>query len=125
MSGSINAIGTSYGNGDQRLDVPERISSTQADVQGFVQQQKVDESQAGQARISREQLLEGLEKAIQAFNVQYTYLEFSIHEDTKRIAVKVHDRETGEVIREIPPEKMLDIAAKLLEMAGILVDERR
>lgn len=124
MSGSINAIGTSYGNGDQRLNVPERVSSAQANVQGFVQQQKIDESQDGQARISREQLLEGLEKAIQAFNVQYTYLEFSIHEDTKRIAVKVHDRETGEVIREIPPEKMLDIAAKLLEMAGILVDER-
>jgi flagellar protein FlaG len=33
------------------------------------------------------------------------------------------NRETGEVIREIPPEKFLDMVAKLQELAGILVDE--
>jgi len=33
--------------------------------------------------------------------------------------------DTDEVIREIPPEKSLDMLQKMLEMAGILVDEKR
>jgi flagellar protein FlaG len=39
--------------------------------------------------------------------------------------VKVIDINTREVIREIPPEKILDMVATMLEMAGIIVDERR
>ena len=39
--------------------------------------------------------------------------------------VKVVDTETKEVVREIPSEKILDILANILEMAGLLVDERR
>jgi len=39
--------------------------------------------------------------------------------------VKVIDINTNEVIREIPPEKILDMVATMLEMAGIIVDERR
>ena len=36
----------------------------------------------------------------------------------------VHD-ETKKVIREYPPEETLDMIAKVWEMAGILVDEKR
>jgi len=52
-------------------------------------------------------------------------LKISIHEKTRDIMVKILDSETKEVIREIPPEKVLDMVAKLCEIAGILVDERR
>jgi flagellar protein FlaG len=52
-------------------------------------------------------------------------MEFSIHEKTKEIMVKVINSDTKEVIREIPQEKILDMVAKMWEMAGILVDERR
>lgn len=78
-----------------------------------------------QISVSDEQLIKAIEKAVKSMQGPYTYLEFSVHETTRRIAVTVHDRETGEVIREIPPEKTLDLVAKLWEMAGILVDERR
>ncbi|MGI6112683.1 MAG: flagellar protein FlaG [Mahellales bacterium] len=50
--------------------------------------------------------------------------DFSVHEETQTIMVKVIDTENGEVIREIPPEKILDLVAKLWELAGIMVDER-
>ena len=54
-----------------------------------------------------------------------TECQFSYHEETKRIAIKVLDQDTGDVIREIPPEKTLYMIAKVWEMAGILVDEKR
>lgn len=53
-----------------------------------------------------------------------TRFEFSIHEGTEAVMVKVIDTETDEIIREIPPEKILDMVAKMWELAGILVDKR-
>ena len=52
-------------------------------------------------------------------------LEYKIHEKTNRVMVKIINSETKEIIREIPPEKTLDIFAKVLEMAGLMVDEKR
>ena len=54
-----------------------------------------------------------------------TQCEFKYHEKTNRISITVRDRETDKVIKEIPPEKTLDMIAKSLELAGILVDEKR
>ncbi len=75
--------------------------------------------------ISDKAVVEAIEKANKAITGAKTQFEFSIHEKTKEIMVKVIDSETQEVIREIPPEKILDMVAKMWEMAGILVDERR
>lgn len=54
-----------------------------------------------------------------------TKCEFSYHEATNRISIKVLDKDTDEVIREIPPEKTLEMLEKMWELAGILVDEKR
>lgn len=78
-----------------------------------------------QYTISDEQLVRAIEQAIKKIEGRTTSLEFTVHKETKQIAVKVLDKNTGEVIREVPPEKTLDFVAKLWEMAGILIDERR
>jgi flagellar protein FlaG len=67
-------------------------------------------------------LIERANKALTGGNRSF---EFSIHEATNQIMVKVIDNETHEIIREIPNEKILDMVAKMWEMAGIFVDERR
>ncbi len=54
-----------------------------------------------------------------------TRCEFSYHEETKRISIKVIDQRTEETIREIPPEETLDMLSKIWELAGLMVDERR
>ncbi|MBM7582630.1 flagellar protein FlaG [Caldicoprobacter guelmensis] len=60
-------------------------------------------------------------KALEGTNRRF---EYSIHEQTNTIVIKVIDTETNEVIREIPPEKILNLIAKLWELAGIIVDEK-
>jgi len=35
------------------------------------------------------------------------------------------DKKSKEVIKEYPPEKTLDMIAKVWELAGLLVDEKR
>jgi flagellar protein FlaG len=66
--------------------------------------------------------VERVNKAIEGSNRRF---EYSVHEKTNEIMIKVIDETTKEVIREIPPKKILDMVANMLEMAGLLVDERR
>lgn len=54
-----------------------------------------------------------------------TGLDFKYHEATKRVSITVYDKDTKEVIREIPPEKSLDMLEKMWELAGMVVDDRR
>lgn len=54
-----------------------------------------------------------------------TTCEFKYHEKTNRISITVRDKDTDKVIKEIPPEKTLDMIARTLELEGLLVDEKR
>ena len=54
-----------------------------------------------------------------------TIAEFGYNEPTNRITIKIKDKDTDEVIKEIPSEKALEMLAKAWELAGILVDEKR
>lgn len=67
-----------------------------------------------------------VKKAVERMNQSMSHSEaiFGIHEKTNRVTIKIVDKDTKEVIKEIPPEKTLDMIAKAWELAGILVDER-
>lgn len=54
-----------------------------------------------------------------------TKAEFSYHEPTKTVSIKIMDEDTNEVIKEIPPQETLDMIVKMWELAGIMVDEKR
>ena len=68
-----------------------------------------------------------IKKAIEEMNKKMANSEaqFGIHEATNRVTIKIVDKQTKEVIKELPAEKTLDMIAKVWEMAGILVDEKR
>jgi len=53
-----------------------------------------------------------------------TNLKFVFHEDLHEYYVTVVNPLTDEVIREIPPKKMLDMYAAMTEYMGLLVDEK-
>lgn len=75
--------------------------------------------------VSEKLVIEAIQKANKAISGGNRRFEFSIHAKTKEIMVKVIDNDTGDVLKEIPSEKTLDMVAKLWEMSGITVDERR
>lgn len=75
-------------------------------------------------RFSEEDAIDLIEKANKDFVAYDRRFEFSIHEKTREIMVKVIDVTTEEVIRELPPEKILDMVAAMWEVAGIIVDRK-
>lgn len=70
-------------------------------------------------------ILKAVEKANKELELDERRLEFSIHDKTKQIIVKVIDTKDDKIIREIPSEKILDMVATLCEAAGLFVDEKR
>lgn len=87
------------------------------------------QQQASGAKQNTAQQSEQLKKAIAEMNRKINNSNeeavFGVHEDTNRIMIKIMDKETKEVIKEFPPEKTLDMIARIWEMAGLLVDEKR
>ncbi|RYG74395.1 flagellar protein FlaG [Lentibacillus lipolyticus] len=53
-----------------------------------------------------------------------TKLKFEFHEKLDDYYVTVINKDTDEVIKEIPPKKMLDMYAAMAEFVGILTDEK-
>lgn len=62
-----------------------------------------------------------------AIKITNYHLQFRLHEESGRYSVKVIDSTTDEVIREIPPENVLEFSASIRKMlndaVGVLVDE--
>lgn len=133
---------SSYGGNDTVKPVERTASSTQVQMSGqegmniTVTERPVESlSQNGQQGTnenpqnqqgSGKQLKSAVDSANQKLKMNHrTGCEFSYHEETKRVSIKVVDQDTKEVIREIPPEESLDMLQKLWELAGVLVDERR
>jgi len=52
-------------------------------------------------------------------------IEISYNEEVNRYAIKVLDSDSKEVVKEIPSEKTLEMFARMLEIEGLLVDEKR
>ncbi len=74
--------------------------------------------------ISETNIKKAIDSANKIFIPSQRKLEYSIHEKTHQIMVKVIDLGTKEVIREIPPKKLLDSYASMLELAGLIVDKQ-
>ena len=82
-----------------------------------------------EATQQREATSEQIKKAVESFNKRVNNSEavFGFHEGTNRVTIKLVDKETKEVIKELPPEKTLDMIAKVIseEYEGLMVDEKK
>lgn len=98
-------------------------------TQGVARTQESDSDSQGQGAFGNQgqPSNEQLKKAVDQMNKKMENSEavFGFHDDTNRVTIKIVDRDTKKVIKELPPEKTLDMIAKVWEMAGILVDEKR
>lgn len=134
---AVTPVNTEVPEDGQTVNVDETTASVtrpQAEdekgsgSEGTGSQQQASAQQA-QPKQAQQQKSDQLKKAIAEMNKKINNSNeeavFGVHEDTNRIMIKIMDKETKEVIKEFPPEKTLDMIARIWEMAGILVDEKR
>lgn len=110
---------------DSTVQAVEKIDQTTNVVENTQEKGRADsgEQQGKEQQATNEQI----RKAVEQLNKSMANSEavFGIHEGTNRVTIKIVDKSTKEVIKELPPEKTLDMIAKVWDLAGILVDEKR
>jgi len=107
------------------LQETERADAQQTRVQ---QQKHQGRSQQSAIEIDKN-LLQEVEEAVRKLNntaeAMNLDLRFTVHEDSDRWMVQVVDIQEDEIVREIPPEKVLNVVAQIQSLIGVLLDERR
>lgn len=73
----------------------------------------------------QKRLKETVEQANKALEGSGRHFKYEIHEPTNQVVISVVDNKTNEVMTEIPARKLLDVVSKLMELAGLFIDERR
>lgn len=101
---------------DQTVKPPHAEKGAASDEKAIV----TEREQQDKAEYKLEDAVEQLNKTLQTYS---TELKFTIHKESGVVAVKVIDTRDKSVIREIPPERVLDFAACVKKMLGILFDK--
>ncbi|MGO2879775.1 MAG: flagellar protein FlaG, partial [Halomonas sp.] len=74
---------------------------------------------SGTTAVTKGELIEPIQRINAA--MQAHGIEFDVSDESSRIVTRVIDRESGDVIRQIPSEEVLAIAERLEEMQGRLI----
>lgn len=93
-------------------------------VQEKLKEQQVQLEEKKTNEITKEDLEQNIEGVNKFLDLNQTTLKFQVHEDLDRLFVEVIDRNTQEVVREIPPKEFLDMISSMLEHVGLIVDKR-
>lgn len=117
----IEGVRSDFGSMDEVIRVTKEFNGA-----SVVQNSPVNhgKEQAQEQVIAKEELesrVDQLNKAMEVFNRKF---RFEVHEETKRVIVQVLNSETGEVVSEIPPKKVLDMVANMEKAFGLIIDER-
>lgn len=99
---------------------PELDKTASAGVPAAKAEKAQNSQQVTVTREDAKNFAEVMNNVSELFNSQ---LNFEVFEDTKQLYVQIVDRNTKEVIKQIPPKEMLELSAKIKEMVGLILDK--
>jgi len=128
MSAGINKIP------DQTANLNNTISRQQDVAQKTSQQSKIDQintkiqqnqtTKKTQKLPSPKELKNIIDKINENVNRLNKDVKFVYNDTLKSLVVKVIDEKTGKIIREIPPQEVVNLQKKLSEIVGIIFDSK-
>jgi len=120
----IERVNQGFEHKEFNLDVQQpqlNIDSTLRKMQEEVEQQ-IKEIQA-ERRISSEELQRLFEEIKRKFDMLSKYLKIDIDQDLEIPVVKIMERDTNKVIRQIPPDYLLELMKRIDQLLGLLIEK--
>jgi len=84
--------------------------------------EKIESSEGKE--VTKEKLQQAVDSINEFLEVDHKASKFVLHDGLNRYYVRLVDTDTDEVIKEIPPERLLDAFYKMQKLAGMIVDEK-
>lgn len=104
---------------------PSGNTTAAGKLPGGTEASSQNQNQEGiQFQPKEEELQQALNKVKEGFEKANISFEYSVDKATNREVVKVIDKDTKKVIRQFPPEEILNMLQKMYEMLGVLVDKK-
>ncbi|MFN3598972.1 MAG: flagellar protein FlaG [Aquificaceae bacterium] len=115
---------------DVSQTVPEQIAFSQSKLQEGalssirkeINKEMVQEANKSEQRISSEELSKLMEEIKRKFDMLSKYLRIDIDSDLEIPVAKIIEKDTNKIIRQIPPEYLLDLMKKIDQTLGILLE---
>ncbi|WP_342473010.1 flagellar protein FlaG [Metasolibacillus sp. FSL H7-0170] len=105
----------------QKVEVQKNTVTENAIKKPVVQSQSTEEQKDV---VSKDKLQEAVDSINEFLQIQHKASKFVYHEGLDKYYVQLVDTDTEEVIKEIPPEQILNAFYELKKLAGMIVDEK-
>lgn len=104
------------------------VTQQETTSEPFVKKNDMSPNQNEQVTMTDAQLKDKVIEMTEVMNrfisPMHTSLKFELHDELNEYYVSVVDDKTGDVIREIPPKKMLDMYAAMIDNMALFVDRK-
>ena len=104
-----------------------QFSPNKDGIRGFIKDWVIQDEVAHQPENKKDEK-EKLKEIVESINKNLiptrTSIQFQLHDKTDTYYVQVVDAMSGEVVREIPPEKMLDLRYAIQKYFGLSIDQK-
>jgi len=86
--------------------------------------ERKDELPTAREEIPREQIESATDKLNRLMGLIDKRLRFDLHKESDQIMVRVIDQDTEDVLKEMPPQRVIELLNSLTDIAGLLVDQK-
>jgi len=102
-----------------RIDLSREATAKSAELQAAAQAQKEDSAKPAPATLFTDRVRE----QVRAFEQRASSVQFAIDNESGQVLIRIVNKSSGEMIRQIPPEEILDLQARLKDLRGLLLHE--
>ena len=117
-------VGTATSSTFSKKASLEESTVTTSKSQLVTQSQAEQISTAEGQEISKEKLQSVVDTVNEFLQINHNASKFVLHDGLDRYFVQVVDTQTEEVVKEIPPKKLLDAFYEMQKLLGMIVDEK-
>lgn len=112
----------------QKAETP-KVEAPKATVESTIMKQKQTVKPQNNLEeqkdvVSKEKLEEAVNSINEFLHTQNKASKFVFHDGLDKYYVQLVDAETDEIIKEIPPERLLNAFYEMKKLAGMIVDEK-
>lgn len=118
-SSSTDNVNNSNIDSESNIQNVVQVDNNKSDSNGNLEQ-----NNSQQRQITEKDVKSAADKLNKLLEGNNTHVEYDFVGKSRIMSVKIIDDKTKDVVREIPPKKIIEMIDKLCELAGIMVDEK-
>lgn len=119
---TTNKVNTAATTTTKDSNITKQSSNKNTTITEATTKQAFEEVEKNEA--NKEKLQQAVESLNKFIGTDHTASKFVFHEGLDRYFVQVVDSDTEEVVKEIPPRKLLDAFYEMQKLVGMIVDKK-